>query len=451
MKRLLFLAYHFPPTGGAGTQRSLKFARDLPACGYAPVVVTGPAHADGLWTPADASLAGEMPADLEVHRVPGPVPSGGGRAAAVARWLDMESRFARWWTEHAEHAALGAAADGGVDGIFATMSPYETGALAAKVARQLGRPWIADLRDPWALDEMRIYPSAAHRARDLSRMRRVLASAAAIVMNTPEAARRLLQRFPDLRAVPVLTITNGWDARDFAGLPPARDHAGLRIVHTGSLHTSMGERERRTARLRRVLGGAAPVDVLTRSHVYLLEAVRRLRVREPELTADLEVHLAGVLSEADRRVAVDQPVVLHGYLDHDRSVALLRSADLLFLPMQDLPLGQRATIVPGKTYEYLASGRPILAAVPDGDARDLLDASPQATVCRPRDIDAMLEAVLEHARRKRGQGSAPDVRAPLLDRYERGRLARDLARVLDDVLVSDVDAGRSRRSLRLVG
>ncbi len=75
----------------------------------------------------------------------------------------------------------------------------------------------------------------------------------------------------------------------------------------------------------------------------------------------------------------------------------MRSADLLFLPMHDLPAGRRAGLVPQKTYEYLAAGRPILAAVPDGDARDLLDASGVARLCRPADAAAMAAAVAAEA------------------------------------------------------
>src|SRR5207302_5191387 len=125
--------------------------------------------------------------------------------------------------------------------------------------------------------------------------------------------------------------------------------------------------------------------------VYLREAVDRLLERDPGLRGRLEVHFAGVLSETDRRLAARSPVsVLHGYLSHADSIALMRSADLLFLPMQNLPPGRRSSTVPGKTYEYLAAGRPILAAVPSGDAHDILKTVGH-TVCAPDDVAAMAE------------------------------------------------------------
>jgi hypothetical protein len=101
-------------------------------------------------------------------------------------------------------------------------------------------------------------------------------------------------------------------------------------------------------------------------------AVERLLAARPELRSVVEVHLVGRLTESDRRAIASDAVHARGYLPHSECLDVVRSADLLFLPMHNLAPGHRARIVPGKTYEYLASGRPILAAVPDGDARDLL-------------------------------------------------------------------------------
>jgi glycosyltransferase involved in cell wall biosynthesis len=432
MRRLLFLAYHFPPQGGAGTQRAVKFARDLPAVGYEPVVVTGPAVDGDRWTPSDASLAAELPADLPIRRVATPPPAAGGRRTALARWSGLPSPFADWWAPSAALACVETAREQPVDALLATLSPYESGAVASAAARVLDVPWIADLRDPWALDEMRVYPTRAHRARDAKRMRRVLGTADAIIMNTPEAADRLVTAFPELGAKAVVSIPNGWDRRDFAGPAPAAVPGAFRIVHTGALHTAMGRQLQ--SRPRRMLGGAQDVDVLTRSHVFLLEAVAALRERAPELAADVELHLAGVTTDADRAMADDPCVRLHGYLPHDESVALLRSADLLFLPMHDLPERRRATIVPGKTYEYLAAGRPILAAVPDGDARDLLLTAPNASVVRPRDVAGMADALERQIELRRQSGRVPDAHAPSLPGYERQRLTLELSRVLDAVL-----------------
>ena len=433
-RRVLYLAYHFPPIGGAGVQRSLKFARYLPEFGYDPVVVTGPGRPRDRWTPGDASLAAEIPTEAEIIRVPGPEPPGTGRwRGRGERWLRLPSQWDQWWASGAVAAGL---AFSDIDLIHATLSPWSSAVVAAELSRRLGRPWTVGLRDPWALDEMMVYPTAIHRRLELTLMWRALTSANGIVMNTAEAAERLALRFPELARKPILVIPNGYDVADFATPAPERADGKFRIVHTGYLHTELGRKQHRMAAVRRAFGGEVRgVDILTRSHVYLLEAIERLLARNPDLASVLELHLAGVLSEGDRKVAQYSPVVRQlGYLSHADSVALVRSADLLFLPMQNLPEGQRATIVPGKTYEYLAAQRPILAAIPDGDARDVLRDAGHDLIVRPDDVAGIAAAIDKAVERWRKGVAQPAPPAGLLERFERRNLTEELAASFDAVL-----------------
>jgi glycosyltransferase involved in cell wall biosynthesis len=442
-RRVLFLAYYFPPVGGGGVQRSLKFAEQLPALGYRPVVVTRPVARELAWAPDDGSLGGSLEPGTEVIRVPGPEPPLHRGWSRAERWLRVTEPRVRWWVEGA--VAAGREPARSADVIYASMSPFASGEAAARLARATGRPWVADLRDPWALDEWLVYTTALHRRLELRRMGRLLASAAAIVMNTPEASLQLRSHFPGLDPGRVFTIPNGFDPADFDGPPPDRDERAFRIVHAGWVHTSSGRRHRRLRHARRLLGGAARgLDILTRSDVYLLEAVERLLAARPELSGTIEVHLAGVA--ADRDPDPSGFVRRHGYLPHDETLALMRGADLLFLPMHNLPPGTRARIVPGKTYEYLATGRPILAAVPDGDARDLLARAGSALLCRPDDVAAMARRIEAQVDRRRAGRPGPELDRGVLRRYERQRLSAELAAVFDAVL-GHAEPGRSDAEL----
>jgi glycosyltransferase involved in cell wall biosynthesis len=438
--RVLVLAYYYPPVGGAGVQRTTAFCRLLPEHGYAPVVVTG-RGAQGRWTPEDRSLAAGL--EHPVHRVANPEPStgdGSRLAARLARLGLVRGRWARWWAAGALAAGREALRDGPVAAVLASMSPYASAAVAARLAAEAGVPWIADLRDPWALDEMVVYPSALHRRRAMARMGRELSSADAVVMNTAGAASAVTAAFPGLRRV--TSIPNGFDPGDFRDPPPPPRRDGvLRIVHTGYLHTALGERHR--ARRAAWRGGCRePVDILPRSHVFLLAAIAGL---PPAVREHVELHLAGSLSGADETAIRASPaadrVRTHGYLGHAASVELVRSADLLFCPMHDLPAGGRALIVPGKTYEYLASGRPILAAMPPGDARDLVTASRAGRVCAPTDVAAMRRILCDAVAALPGPVS-PAPERELLSRYARPCLAAALAGLLDEVTMTRRPAGR---------
>ncbi len=353
---------------------------------------------------------------------------------ALPRWLGIYDKWSSWWIDRSYKVALDAA--GNVQLIYVWMQPYSSAKVGARLSAALGVPWVADLGDPWALDEMIAYPSAIHRLRELRRMGRLLGTASAIVMSTPEAASQLVSRLPQLRGRPVVTIPNGFDWEDFEAPREPRTDGKFRIVHTGYLHTTLGLQHRRRGVVRRLLGGSVKgVDMFTRSHAFLIEAINRLIADDSAFQDVIEFHLAGVADDVDREVAEACPVaVMRGYVTHAEAIALMRSADLLFLPMHNLPLGVRSTIVPGKTYEYLASGRPILAAVPDGDARDILAQAGGAVMVRPDDIEGMVTALRSEIEAFRAGAQRRRPASDVVARFEYGRLAAELAGVFDGVL-----------------
>jgi glycosyltransferase involved in cell wall biosynthesis len=441
MPRVLHLAHHYPPIGGV-VGRNLDLSRYLPDFGYEPTVLTSPAQGatEWGWAPQDDQLARRV-GDVRVARVHGPVPPNAtGLRAGIERRLEISPRRIRWWVDAA--VQRGRELDGPFDVILANLLPLETSFAAATLSRQLGIPWIADLDDPWAIDEMRVAPTALNYRIDLRKMRRGLASASALIMSCPEAEVRLRRELPDLADRPIDAVAHGFNRDDYAGPRPLREDDRFRIVHTGSLHTELGLEHRASARMRRLLGGTSvDVDIHTRSHVYLLAAIDQLAAAEPELAGRIEVHLVGSLSAADRAVADRYPFVhAHGHLPHPETVAMARSADLLFLPMHELPPGRRAGIVPCKSYEYLAAERPILAAVPDGDLRDLLTGFERVSLVRPSDVAGMAAALRDRMLDpERGVGQdGPD--GALLRPYERREMSRRIAAMLDRVVGLDRSA-----------
>jgi glycosyltransferase involved in cell wall biosynthesis len=436
VRRVLYLTHHFPPVGGVGGLRPAHLTRYFVEYGYEPVVVTGTGHASGRWVPRDDSLEFTLPAGIRIHRPDGAEPPMHADSDRAARWLSRDSVWARWWVEAGFETAVGAARETDIDLIYAAAQPYPTLELGRRLSAHLEKPWLADLGDPWALDEMTVWPSRVHRRLEERKMERVLRSAGLVAMSTPEAAARTAARFPTL-APSIRTIAWGFEPDAFAGPRPGRSDGALRIVHTGHLHTELGRRYERFSGLRRVLGGRDPdVNVLGRSHVYLLEAIDRVLREQPEL--EIELHLAGVLSADDLAVGDSRVTIRpYGHLTHREAVALMRSADLLFLPMHALPEGRRATIIPGKTYEYLAAEPPILAAIPEGDARDILEAAGGATICSPTDVDALAQAIRRHAADERRTSVRRD--ADVVERFAYRAVAAELADMFDEILGPPAD------------
>jgi len=435
-KRVLVLAYYFPPLGGVGPQRAVKLIKHFPALGYDPIVVTGPEGDAVDFAPSDPVLAADVAVETRVERIRTLPPSAGIGQRRTRRLLGRWSALEAWWLREA--TAVARSLVGEFDLVHAVMTPFSSSVVAAEVAGEAGVPWVADLGDPWALDDWQIYPTALHRRLEQRRMRRALRSAAAIVMNTKEAAHALTDRFPELASTRIASITWGWDRDDFEGTPKPRLDKRFRIVYAGYSHVRRGLEHRQRRRIREVLGGAVRgLDILPRSHFFLAQAVGRLAQEDGRMARRLELHVAGPAPMDTRDGSDDLSIVHHGYLPHDQAVALVRSADLLFLAMHDLPSGLRTTTTPGKTFEYLASGRPILAALPDGDARDLLLALPNVWLCRPADVDCMAAALREAMAATPG---STDRLVDVLERFEWGNLARHLVALFDDA-VSEVSEG----------
>ena len=432
MRTVLLVAPHFPPLGGAAVQRNTQLARRLAEVGYRPIVVTrAGARDDFRWTPRDTALVDrQLPARVE--RLGADEPSL--QTPRLRRWLRLVPKWERWWKNAAVEVAMRAGRE--ADIIHASVAPYLVGDAALAIAQKLRKPLVLDLEDPWALDDMLTYPTGLHRRLESRLMRRVLSGGDAVVMNTQEARLRVIEAFGELDPGRVFAIPNAFDPLDFVDPEPEPLRDGrFRIVHTGSLHTDLGLRQRH-AGIRRLLGGLVPdVDYLPRSHVYLLEAVRSALEARPELDGVVEVHLAGMFTDDDRRMAAGYSFVrLHEFLPHGETIALIRSADLLFLPLYDLPPGRRSGIIPHKTYEYIASGRPILAAVPDGDARDLLERSGAAALCRPSDVGCMTRWLLADVERWASAATTRTPRPDLVAWCSANRLVADLASVYETVL-----------------
>jgi glycosyltransferase involved in cell wall biosynthesis len=426
--RVLLVAYYFPPDGGPGAQRPISFARHLPALGHEVVVLTRSAPAArGRFDPQDPTGLKALAPACEVVR-----------AAPVADHGPSDFTSV---CEAMTHAGDQALRQHRPDVLLVTMSPFELWRTAVTLGDRHGVPVVADLRDPWALDGVQDHRSWFSWHREWQSMRDMLRRADGIIANTPECGILFRRALPAASQGRVTVIANGWDQDDFQG--PLREVTPgnqLTLVYGGTfLCGRLYERERLS---RRILGwlrhAPEPIRPGGRTPLHLLAAMRRLRENGSPAGKVLRLLAIGpidaALERCVRESGMQDRIELRDYRSHAELIDVIRSADALFLTLHGLPAGHRSRIVPGKTYEYLATGRPILAALPEGDARELVARSPRSFLCDPCDEAAMatqLEAL--HHNWQRGDyrlSLPPDPFAS----WERRQLCTRLAAFLREVV-----------------
>lgn len=435
MKRVLFLAYFFPPLGGGGCQRTLKLVRYLEPLGFRATVV---AARDPEYWILDPTLGDEVPALTEVLRVSGftphralrwlsragigpEAPQGVRRRGPFRAFRALQGFFLvpdgyLGWSRAAGRAASERIRQGGIDAVWTTSSPESAHVAGLALKRRFGLPWVADFRDPWVGRATYRPPTPFHDAAHRRLERAVLAHADRVTMVSKAMIEEYRRRYPELPGDRLALLPNGYDPDDFrraATLPPGRaagDRSRFVLLHAGQL--------------------AHRPTVHT-----ILEAARRLGREEPALAAGLRVRFLGGNEELDPEAA-SRPeqsfLELEPSAPHLQSLAAMRAADALLL------LGHGGAgdglIYTGKIYEYLASGRPILAVLDPGPAADLIRRLGAGVVIRPGDVEGARSVLGEWlARWSRGERAATKIPEEALRGMDRRETAAQAASILAQI------------------
>ncbi len=390
MPEALIVAYAFPPVGGAGVQRMSKLAKYLPLHGFTPRVLTVANPSVPL---TDASLARDLPADLEVIRARSLEPGYAAKKVAWEAAADVKPsrkkqalRFATGlvrqlaypdiqmlWMPGA-HAALARVLVQRPPEVVLISGPPFSQFLLAPLARARSAV-VLDYRDEWSLIRGAYEMTRSTVARLIGDPLEaaLLRTAHMVTTATEEFRQNLLDRFTFLDPSSVVAIPNGYDPEDFpADLPsPPRDR--FVISHVGT------------------------VFKLT-SPAGLLGAIRRLHATEPELARLLEVRFIGRVVDLEAAAFEGMEalgVKRIGYLDHDEAVRALASSHLALCILDDTAGVER--IYPAKIFELMAIKRPALTLAPDGALSRLVERHRIGDRLPPRDeaaICALLAAKL---------------------------------------------------------
>jgi glycosyltransferase involved in cell wall biosynthesis len=433
-RKVLIISYYFPPSGGAGVQRMLKFVKYLPEFGWEPVVLTVRENAD--FPARDPSLIAEIPKHVSVHRTGIFEPYG-----LYRKWTGKEKsdpidiatntrekgrspseRLSQWiratffipdarrfWKGPAVAEAEKILKSGTIDLILSSAPPYTCHLIAKTLKRRHGVPWIADFRDSWvgwlSTPTRWWLPDRIDRRLERS----VLVRADRLVSVSNGVRDDLMSRNPDVPSGKWRIIPNGFDGEDFRGLSGGTRTDKFVLAYTGSLYGK-------------------------RNPTALLSALESLFERRPEMRNRMLIRFVGRMDpqylEAFRRLGGAFEHV--PYVPHRESLRHLLDASALLLVVDESAAA--SSIVTGKIYEYLGARKPILALAPEGDASRLIRELGAGRVVPPGDPSAV-EAVLNEWMEAWGNGKPlPCASEVGVRRFERRAQAGELAKVFGELI-----------------
>ena len=433
MKKVLIVSYYFPPSGGPGVQRVLKFVKYLPEFGWQPVVLT---VQDGDYPARDESLLAEIPQHAVVHRTKifepyrlyraltgkpanAPVdveniPQGGKKKSLMESAAEfIRSTFfipdARiGWYPYAVPQGLKIIRDEKIDAIYSSSPPYTTALIARKLHRATGVPWVAGFRDPWtgflSTPDRWMLP----RLIDEHLERSVFHDADAIEGAWRGILKDITFKVPTINRQKLLYFPNGFDRDDFPVVDPPQN-SRFTVTYTGSMY---GKRNPRTF-LKAVegLASAGRVD----PQKILLKFIGRFGGEVRDMLQNSPLH---------------DSIELTQYLPHSESVEALLQSDALLLIVDEAGLGSDE-IVPGKVFEYIGAQRPIIALAPEGAIAELMRETRSGSVAANQDIPSIQAAFIECYENFLYHKPNSEQDREAVKRYDRREITRQLASLLD--------------------
>lgn len=404
--------------GGSGVQRPLKFAKYLKRFGWEPIVVT---PEPGIYHTFDKSLDRELKdASIRVERVrnstlfragnkgvkPSPInPWKASLLKWITSWFFLPDNK-KGWINHAVDRCVEIINKESVSAVFATAPPYSNLIVAKKIKEKTGLPVIMDLRDDWLESHLIDYPTRWHYNKMRAIERRTLTSADHITVVNNFYREKIYDRLGD-GCPEITTIPNGFDKENFGQVTSGGDPGIFSILYSGLFYGS-------------------------RKPDWFLQSIKKVRSRNPDFNDKVQVQFQGGLNQQNwktiNRLKLSDKVADFGYLKHQDAVQNVVNADLLFLT-----LGKRKyidAVTPGKVFEYMGSLKPIIAFIPAGVTRSLLDEYGAAISVGIQDVDAGADAI-EDFFEKWKRGELPKGNPGFVKQFERLYTTE----VLSDILV----------------
>lgn len=430
MKKVLIVTYYWPPSAGSGVQRWVKFAKYLPEFGWEPIIFT-PENPD--FPIKDDSLIKDLPSTLEVLHFPiwepyqvqrilfgknkhsKPTESWEKKDKSILDFMAVWLRGnifipdpKRFWVRPSVKFLTEVVKEKKIDAVITTGPPHSLHLIGLRLKKKIGIKWIADFRDPWSkwelLDTLNMTPIARKLQRKAEYQ--VLKNADSTITISPT----FKNDFESILNRNVNVITNGFDPDDFLHTEESKFGDKFRISHVGTIDDLRDPRP-------------------------FLEAIRLLVQEDKDLMDNIEIIFVGVVSnrlvsEVNNDGILSKIVIFREYIPHKEVFKLYKQSFVLLLVLANSKNAEGN--IPGKLFEYMASGNLILGlGKPDGDSAKIVNDAGVGAVCLPEDGVKIKEMVyLYYNKWKKNEDNV----SRNIEAYTRKSLTKKLADVLQDIV-----------------
>ena len=429
-KKVLIITYYWPPAGGPGVQRWLKFAQYLPEFGVEPIIYT---PENPSYPQIDKSLLNEIPPGLKIVKTKIWEPyqiaeklnpksreykAGHFEKSQNQSFLTKLSVFIRgnffipdarkFWIKPSVKFLKKYLAENQIQTIITTGPPHSLHLIGLKLkSENPDLKWLADFRDPWTQisyhSELKLTKNAQKKHKKLEK--EVLENADSVIAASFTDAGN----YKKSGAEKVEIITNGFEESDFLlqGVACGTQSGKFKITYSGGLE-------------------------IARNPENLWRALNKLKTEHPEFAKDLELEFVGNLSREVQNNLASFNLIGNlnntGYLSHKETINKIMNSDLLLLT--NFPDEKSKGIIPGKLFEYLATGNPVLAIGPGGgDVEKILEKTNAGKYFTHTDIEALKEFVFGLYSKWKTGGIQSRPSSVIFD-FTRKSLAKQLAEII---------------------
>jgi glycosyltransferase involved in cell wall biosynthesis len=389
-KKICIITYFFPPTGGGGVQRVLKFVKFLPKFGWKPILLIPKRVKYPL---RDWSRVEDVPREVKIHK------TSIIESELFSRLLIPDDKIG--WLPFASIEGIRILKE--VDVLYSTSFPFTAHLIAFLLKKLSGKPWVADFRDEWAKNPYIKY-NLLKKVIAQWMEHSVLKNADRIIATTPFITTQLKHSLQDNgEERKFITITNGFDEEDFKDMQSQKNEKFV-ITYTGILYEE------------------STFDSFIKAVSNIFNrGIRKIKV----LYIGSSVELVKKIVRANR---MERVVKVMGYIPHKDTLNYTINSDVLLLII-DPKRGRGAYT--GKIFEYLYTKKPILALVPrDGVAAHLIRSSNSGVVVNPWDVNEIEQGLYKLIEHK--EEIEPNWK--VIEQFDYKFLSQRLASILDELV-----------------